>query len=91
MDLGKSCPDRFCSILGIRAAEGVLRVRTRSRIARTRADFDRFSEMSENRENWMVEQKGFELATPSPRKREESFEGKILTAKMTATGLDKGG
>jgi hypothetical protein len=46
MDLAKSHADRFCWILRIRGAEGVLRVHARSQIARTRALFDRFSEMS---------------------------------------------
>jgi hypothetical protein len=63
MDLAKSRPDRFCPILPICADQGALRVRARSRIARTRADFERFSEMSENRETgWWMMQSG---ANPS--------------------------
>ena len=46
---------------------GILRVRGGSQIARTRAEFDRFSAMSENPEDWMVEQKGFEPSTPTLR------------------------
>jgi hypothetical protein len=53
MDLAKSRPDRFCWILRIRAAEGALRVRARSQIARARALFDRFSDISENLETEM--------------------------------------
>ena len=53
MDLAKSCRDRFCQILAICAAGVVLRVRAQSQIARTRADFDRFSDISENLETEM--------------------------------------
>jgi hypothetical protein len=49
-DLGKSRRDRFCPIPAISALAGVLRVPTRSQIARTRALFERFSEMSGNLE-----------------------------------------
>src|ERR1039458_2277452 len=47
--LAKSRPDRFCRFSAIRAAGGVLPVHARWRIACARADFDRFSEISENR------------------------------------------
>jgi hypothetical protein len=53
MDLAKSRPDRFCPILAIPAVSGALRVRARSRIARTRADFDQFSDISKNLETEM--------------------------------------
>jgi hypothetical protein len=49
-DLGKSRPDRFCRIPALTSRRRVLRVRSQSQIARTRADFERFSEMSENLE-----------------------------------------
>ena len=50
MDLAKSRADRFCRISPICADGGVLRVRARSRIARTRADFARFSAASKTME-----------------------------------------
>jgi hypothetical protein len=50
MDLAKSRADRFCGVLAICAVGGVLRVRARSGIARTRALFARFSDTSENPE-----------------------------------------
>ena len=65
MDLAKSCRDRFCQILAICAAGVVLRVRAQSQIARTRALFERFSEMSENRETGWWSRTGFELSTPT--------------------------
>ena len=53
-------------MLAIRLPEGVLRVRARAQIARTRADSDRFSEMSEDRETgWWS---GVDL-NPRPRLR----------------------
>jgi hypothetical protein len=56
-DLGKSRPDRICRDSAIHALRDALRVPARSQIARTRADFERFSEMSENRETgwWMMQ------------------------------------
>lgn len=42
---GKSRRDRFCSILALSAADGFLRVRSRSQIARTHARFDSSSLM----------------------------------------------
>jgi hypothetical protein len=50
MDLPKSMADRSCRILPIGAPGTALRVHASSQIARTRADFERFSEMSENLE-----------------------------------------
>jgi hypothetical protein len=50
-DLGKSPRDRFCRILALSAEGDVLRVRARSQIARTGADFERFSEMSGTQED----------------------------------------
>jgi len=50
MDLAKSHADRVFQILAIRAAGDILPVRARSQIARTRALFARFSDMSELRE-----------------------------------------
>ena len=50
MDLGKSRPDRFCQIRAIWRPEEILWVRRISRIARARADFNRFSEMFETAE-----------------------------------------
>jgi hypothetical protein len=50
MDLAKSRADRFCRVSPNRAAESILRVRARLQIARTRALFARFSDMSENPE-----------------------------------------
>ena len=41
-----------------------LRVHAQSQIARTRANFDRFSEEAQKLMDWMVAQAGFELATP---------------------------
>jgi hypothetical protein len=57
MDLAKSRADRFYQNLAISADGDVLRFDVRSQIARTRADFERFSEMSENRETgwWMMQ------------------------------------
>ena len=52
MDLLISRPDRFRRILPISAAGDALRVRARSQIARIRALFERFSEISEN---WRTE------------------------------------
>src|ERR1019366_5738976 len=52
-DLAKSCPDRWGRFLAAGTAGGVLFVRARSRIARTRADFDRFSDISKNLETEM--------------------------------------
>ena len=48
MDLAKSRPDRFCSILAIPAVSCVLRVHAGPQIARTRALFARFSDISRN-------------------------------------------
>ena len=57
MDLAKSRADRFCRILAISVARDVLWVHVGSRIARRRADFDRFSEMAGNWRTgwWMVQ------------------------------------
>ena len=53
MDLAKSHPDRFRLIPANSAARDIPRVHVRSQIARTRADFDRFSEMCGNsRTGW---------------------------------------
>jgi NAD(P)-dependent dehydrogenase (short-subunit alcohol dehydrogenase family) len=50
MDLAKSRPDRVCQILSIRVEASRSPVHPRSQIARARADFDRFSAMSESLE-----------------------------------------
>ena len=49
MDLAKSRPDRIRWILSNSAAGDALRVHARSQIARTGADFERFSKKDENR------------------------------------------
>ena len=49
MDLAKSRADNFRLIPANSAARDVLWVHAQSQIARTRADFERFSEMSETR------------------------------------------
>ena len=48
MDPVESSPDKFCRVSAISASRAVLWVHARSQIARARADFKRFSEMSEN-------------------------------------------
>ena len=48
MDLAKWYPDRFGRFLATIAARDVLWVQAQSQIARTRADFRGFCEMSEN-------------------------------------------
>jgi len=56
MDLAKYRRDRFARIPWISRSGGVLRVHSRSQIPRTRAYFERFSEMSENRRtDWWSE------------------------------------
>jgi hypothetical protein len=47
VDLAKSIADRSCRIPSISAAKAVLQVHMQSQIARTRADFERFSEEDE--------------------------------------------
>ena len=71
MDLPKSRADRFCRISPIRAAGDALRVRAQSRIARARADFERFSEMSENRgtEWWSEQDLNFQPRFSSARRQ----------------------
>jgi hypothetical protein len=49
-DLAKSRGDRFRAVLASSAAGASLRVREGPQFARTRADFERFSAMSEKRE-----------------------------------------
>ena len=49
-DIGKSRAERIREIWPIRAHDVCLWVRMRRQIARTRADFPQFSEMSDNRE-----------------------------------------
>src|ERR1700691_2423506 len=52
-DLGKSRREKKWPISTNRRGNGILWVRARSRIARTRALFDRFSDISENLETEM--------------------------------------
>src|SRR5271157_1667128 len=70
-DLAKSRPDRFWRILAIRVAQGVLRVPVRSQIARTRADFERFSEVSETlqTEVWSEQDLNFQPRFSSARRQ----------------------
>src|SRR6266851_5608334 len=49
MDLAKSCADNFRLIPANSAVRGALRVRAQSKIARTRADFGRFSKKCKKR------------------------------------------
>ena len=71
MDLAKPRRDRFWQIRAICAAAGVLRVRARARIARTRADFERFSEMSETPETevWSEQDVNFQPRFSSGRRQ----------------------
>jgi hypothetical protein len=61
-DIGKSCAERIREISAICAHDVSLWVRTRRRIARSRADFAQFSEMSGNRETGWWEGSEFELS-----------------------------
>ncbi|MGA7919138.1 MAG: hypothetical protein WCA38_05650 [Candidatus Acidiferrales bacterium] len=48
VDLAKSMADRSCRIPPIGAAKAILQVHVQSKIARARADFERFSEKDEH-------------------------------------------